>query len=266
MSLPGHASIPGAGLNPWPFGGHGPRASSARRPAPPPSDRRRGSRRSADRATRTGPPGVTCASCTHPSSRAEPATCASRSSTRCTGRRAATRTASPSCSCTAARAAARAPTTGASSTPTPTGSCSSTSAAAAEHAATPSLEENTTWDLVADMERLREHLGIDRWVVFGGSWGSTLALAYARDAPGAGRPRSCCAASSCCVRTRSAGSTRRARASSSPTRGRSTSRRSRRAERGDLVARLPPPADRRRPGGARRGRAGLERPGRRRTS
>lgn len=46
-----------------------------------------------------------------------------------------------------------------------------------------SLEENTTWDLVADIERLREHLGIDRWVVFGGSWGSTLALAYAETHP-----------------------------------------------------------------------------------
>ncbi|MCU0506290.1 MAG: prolyl aminopeptidase [Chloroflexi bacterium] len=45
------------------------------------------------------------------------------------------------------------------------------------------LEENTTWDLVADMERIREHLGIDRWVVFGGSWGSTLALAYAETHP-----------------------------------------------------------------------------------
>ena len=32
------------------------------------------------------------------------------------------------------------------------------------------LEENTTWDLVADIERLRQHLGIERWVVFGGSW------------------------------------------------------------------------------------------------
>lgn len=42
-----------------------------------------------------------------------------------------------------------------------------------------SLEENTTWDLVADMEKLREHLGIETWVVFGGSWGSTLSLAYA---------------------------------------------------------------------------------------
>jgi proline iminopeptidase len=46
-----------------------------------------------------------------------------------------------------------------------------------------SLEENTTWDLVTDIERIREHLGIERWVVFGGSWGSTLALAYAERHP-----------------------------------------------------------------------------------
>ena len=45
------------------------------------------------------------------------------------------------------------------------------------------LEENTTWHLVADIERLREHLGVDRWVVFGGSWGSTLSLAYAQTHP-----------------------------------------------------------------------------------
>jgi proline iminopeptidase len=45
------------------------------------------------------------------------------------------------------------------------------------------LRENTTWDLVADMERLREYLGIERWQVFGGSWGSTLALAYAETHP-----------------------------------------------------------------------------------
>jgi proline iminopeptidase len=42
-----------------------------------------------------------------------------------------------------------------------------------------SLEDNTTWHLVADIEKLRVHLGVDRWQVFGGSWGSTLALAYA---------------------------------------------------------------------------------------
>ena len=46
-----------------------------------------------------------------------------------------------------------------------------------------SLVENTTWDLVADIERLRAHLGIDSWLVFGGSWGSTLALAYAQRHP-----------------------------------------------------------------------------------
>jgi proline iminopeptidase len=46
-----------------------------------------------------------------------------------------------------------------------------------------SLEENTTWDLVADTEKLRELLGIERWQVFGGSWGSTLALAYAQKHP-----------------------------------------------------------------------------------
>lgn len=45
------------------------------------------------------------------------------------------------------------------------------------------LEENTTWHLVADIERLREQLGIADWMVFGGSWGSTLALAYAETHP-----------------------------------------------------------------------------------
>jgi len=43
-----------------------------------------------------------------------------------------------------------------------------------------SLENNTTWDLVADIERLRTLLGVERWLVLGGSWGSTLALAYAQ--------------------------------------------------------------------------------------
>lgn len=41
------------------------------------------------------------------------------------------------------------------------------------------LRENDTWSLVSDIEQLREHLGVRKWVVFGGSWGSTLALAYA---------------------------------------------------------------------------------------
>ncbi len=46
-----------------------------------------------------------------------------------------------------------------------------------------SVEHNTTWDLVSDIERIREELGIERWQVFGGSWGSTLALAYAETHP-----------------------------------------------------------------------------------
>ena len=46
-----------------------------------------------------------------------------------------------------------------------------------------SLEDNTTWHLIADMEQLREELAIDQWLVFGGSWGSTLSLAYAQKHP-----------------------------------------------------------------------------------
>ena len=46
-----------------------------------------------------------------------------------------------------------------------------------------SLEQNTTWDLVADLEKIREFLKVEQWVVFGGSWGSTLALAYAQKHP-----------------------------------------------------------------------------------
>jgi proline iminopeptidase len=46
-----------------------------------------------------------------------------------------------------------------------------------------SLDNNTTWHLVADIERLRSMIGVDKWVVFGGSWGSALALAYAETHP-----------------------------------------------------------------------------------
>jgi proline iminopeptidase len=46
-----------------------------------------------------------------------------------------------------------------------------------------SLEDNTTWHLVADMEKLRQHLDIEKWLVFGGSWGSTLGIAYAETHP-----------------------------------------------------------------------------------
>src|SRR3954464_2791846 len=53
------------------------------------------------------------------------------------------------------------------------------------HASDPAtdMSVNTTDHLIADMERLREHLGIDRWLLFGGSWGSTLILAYAERHP-----------------------------------------------------------------------------------
>ena len=53
------------------------------------------------------------------------------------------------------------------------------------HASEPDadLSTNTTWYLVSDLEKLREHLDIERWQVFGGSWGSTLALAYAESHP-----------------------------------------------------------------------------------
>ncbi len=46
-----------------------------------------------------------------------------------------------------------------------------------------SLVDNTTWHLVADIEKLRQELGVEKWLVFGGSWGSTLALAYAETHP-----------------------------------------------------------------------------------
>jgi proline iminopeptidase len=46
-----------------------------------------------------------------------------------------------------------------------------------------SLDANTTWHLVADIEKLRRLVGVDKWLVFGGSWGSTLALAYAQTHP-----------------------------------------------------------------------------------
>src|SRR3989304_3559598 len=53
------------------------------------------------------------------------------------------------------------------------------------HASAPDadLASNNTANLIADIERLRQHLDVDRWLVFGGSWGSTLALAYAETHP-----------------------------------------------------------------------------------
>ena len=86
-------------------------------------------------------------------------------------------------SCMAAPAAAARRCSASCSIPACTTCCCSTSAAAAAppHA---SLEHNTTWHLVADIERLRtEIMGADKWLVFGGSWGSTLSLAYAETHP-----------------------------------------------------------------------------------
>jgi len=59
--------------------------------------------------------------------------------------------------------------------------CGRSIPSASDHAT--ELSANTTWNLVADLELLREHLGIERWQVFGGSWGSSLALAYAETHP-----------------------------------------------------------------------------------
>ena len=89
-----------------------------------------------------------------------------------------------------------------------------------------SLEHNTTWDLVADIERLRSMCGVDRWQAFGGSPGSTLALAYAEAHPE--RVTELVLRGIFLLRKRELnGSTRRALRTCIPTGGRSTSRRSR---------------------------------------
>ncbi|NUV73349.1 alpha/beta fold hydrolase [Streptomyces fungicidicus] len=104
--------------------------------------------------------------------------------TRSTGRCAAIRAASPRWWCTAGPVRGVRPGRRAPSTSAGTASSSSTSATAGAAPRTPpnpsvSLLHNTTDHLVADMERLRHHLGIGRWLLYGASWGSTLLLAYA---------------------------------------------------------------------------------------
>jgi len=59
--------------------------------------------------------------------------------------------------------------------------CGRSIPSASDHAT--DLSANTTWNLVADLELLRDHLGVESWQVFGGSWGSALALAYAETHP-----------------------------------------------------------------------------------
>ena len=70
------------------------------------------------------------------------------------------------------------------------------------------LDANTTWHLVDDIERLREMCGVDKWMVFGGSWGSTLSASPMRRPIPSASPNWCCAASSCSARASSTGSTR----------------------------------------------------------
>ena len=101
----------------------------------------------------------------------------------CTGSRWATRAAGRCCSCTAARAPGRARCIGGSSTPVSGAPIIFDQRGAGRSRPLGGLEDNTTGHLVADIEVLRTHLGIERWLLFGGSWGSTLALAYAQAHP-----------------------------------------------------------------------------------
>ena len=158
----------------------------------------------------------------------------------------------------AGRARDRRRSTGGSSTPQPTGSSSTTSAARGARRRSASCARTRRRISIADLERLRESLGIERWLVFGGSWGSTLALAYAEHAPGRAASGSCCAASSSAARARSTGSST-ACERSSPSRGSVSSGFLPPAERGDLARQLLPAARRSRSGGAHAGRARVER-------
>ncbi len=86
-------------------------------------------------------------------------------------------------SCTADRAAGVRPSIGGFSIPNFFASCSSTSAAQALRLQLVRRFGNSTVQLIADIEKLREYLEVDRWLIFGGSWGSTLGLAYGQAHP-----------------------------------------------------------------------------------
>ena len=88
-----------------------------------------------------------------------------------------------SSSCMAAPAAAAARRCADFSIRKPTGRCCSISAVAARSRPLASVEANTTWHLVEDIERIRHALDIDRWILFGGSWGAALGLIYAQRHP-----------------------------------------------------------------------------------
>ena len=131
------------------------------------------------------PPGARPVISIRRSARTTAATCASRRSTRSTTKRAATPRASRWCSCTAARAAAPTRRCAASSIRSAIASCCSISAAAAAAGRRPASSTTPPGTWSPTSKPLREHLKIERWQVFGGSWGSTLALAYAQKHPAA---------------------------------------------------------------------------------
>ena len=112
--------------------------------------------------------------------------CRSATATRSMSKPSAARTASPRSICMAAPAAAASPTTGGCSIPS--ASTRSCSISAAPAAAAPRAAATTTRlpHLIADMEMIREKFGFERWMVVGGSWGATLALAYAQAHPRSG--------------------------------------------------------------------------------
>ena len=92
-------------------------------------------------------------------------------------------TASPRSTCMAAPAAAASPITAGCSIPSASMPCCSTSAAPAAAAPRAGRDANTLPHLIADMETIREKFGFESWLVVGGSWGATLALAYAQAHP-----------------------------------------------------------------------------------
>ncbi len=123
------------------------------------------------------------------SDRSRPATCPSPAATSCIGSRWAIREASRCCSCTAGPGAGAGAVHRRFFDPAFWRVVIFDQRGAGRSRPLGSLVANTTADLVQDIEQLRRHLGLERWLLFGGSWGSTLALAYAQAHPKpCGRP------------------------------------------------------------------------------
>ena len=125
------------------------------------------------------------ASCIRPSSPSNTVTCASRTCTSSTTRNAATPRASPRYSSTAAPGAGSDRRARQFFDPLHYRIVVFDQRGCGRSRPSASLIENTTWHLVADIERLRKHLGIERWLVFGGSWGIDAGPRLFRSAPGA---------------------------------------------------------------------------------